>query len=250
VNKGDPSGGGPKAPLRELFLALQDDLRARLEGSRRAISHPTAKGDASELDWLRMLQQLPSRYQPAKAFVLDAEGELSDQIDVVIYDRQYSPLLFERAGTCYIPAESVYAVFEVRQELSAANIAYTGGKAASVRRLTRTSAPISWAAGTLAPRVPSDILAGILCLESSWRPALGEPMTESLAKLDGESRLDLGCALNAGAFEIRYQVDSGPLIDISPPETALIFFFLRLLQRLQETPTVTALDLREYGKAL
>lgn len=36
----------------------------------------------------------------------------------MIYDRRYSPFLFNQSGAVFIPAESVYAVFEVKQELS------------------------------------------------------------------------------------------------------------------------------------
>jgi hypothetical protein len=73
---------------------------------------------------------LPERYFVDNAFVLDCEGKLSDQIDVVIYDRQYSPFLFNQNFVKYIPAESVYAVFEVRQEIDLGNLKYAGGKVA------------------------------------------------------------------------------------------------------------------------
>jgi hypothetical protein len=39
-------------------------------------------------------------------------------------------------------------------------------------------------------------------------------------------------------------------LDLSAPDTALIFFFLRLLERLQGLGTVPAMDLRRYGKVL
>ena len=39
-------------------------------------------------------------------------------------------------------------------------------------------------------------------------------------------------------------------LDLSTADSALIFFFLRLLGRLQSLGTVPAMDLREYGRAL
>ena len=96
-----------------------------------------------------MNDHLPHRYQADRAFVIDSHGECSEQIDVVIYDRQYSPFLYNQANQRYIPAESVYAVLEVKQDLSREHRLYAGGKAASVRRLHRTSAPIPYAEGIL-----------------------------------------------------------------------------------------------------
>jgi hypothetical protein len=246
---GEDKEASTRVRVRDLFLALQAELLARLEGSRQVLTHPTTKGDAAELNWLEMLKHLPERYKAAKAFVLDADGQLSEQVDVVIYDRQYSPLLFNRDGARYVPAESVYAVFEVRQDLDRSVVEYAGQKAASVRRLRRTSVPIMTAGGVLQPKEPFRILAGVLCLGSRWSPPLGDPLVDALTALSEEAKLDLGCVLNAGSFEAMYG-DGRPTLDRSEPETALVFFFLRLLQRLQEAGTVTALDLREYSKEL
>jgi hypothetical protein len=62
---------------------------------------------------------LPKRYQVATAHVVDSEGNFSDQIDVVVFDRQYSPFIFSYQGQTIIPAESVYGVFEAKQTLNA-----------------------------------------------------------------------------------------------------------------------------------
>ena len=90
--------------LKELFLSLQTQLQARMVTNREFVHHPSAKGAASEQAWLAMLNAyLPQRYRADSAFVIDCEGELSDQIDIVIYDRQYSPLLFHQDGVLYVP---------------------------------------------------------------------------------------------------------------------------------------------------
>ena len=92
------------------------------------------------LAWLDLLQSyLPQRYQAATAHVVDCEGKLSDQIDVVVFDRQYSPFIFKYEGQTIVPAESVYAAFEAKQTVNAALVQYAQDKVASVRRLRRTS---------------------------------------------------------------------------------------------------------------
>ena len=46
---------------------------------------------------------LAPRYQAATAHVVDSEGNFSDQIDVVVFDRQYSPFIFTFEGQKIIP---------------------------------------------------------------------------------------------------------------------------------------------------
>jgi len=100
--------------LRQILRHHQEHLLAGLEKSRAIFENAEAKGDASEFEWLTVVGNfLPQRYQATAAFVLDSEGNHSDFIDVVIHDRHYCPLLFEQGGQKYIPAESVYAAFEV-----------------------------------------------------------------------------------------------------------------------------------------
>jgi hypothetical protein len=238
-----------KINLRQVFMELQSQMISRLSTDGAAIRHPTTKGDASELNWIDMLSRyLPERYQVNKAFILDYEGTLSEQIDVVIYDRQYSPFLFNQDGAIYVPSESVYAVFEVKPNLSKEVIKYAGHKAMSVRKLKRTSIKIPHAGGQYQPKKPFDIIAGILTLKSDWKPALGSSLLSVCETLSNLEKIDLGCCLRCGGFNLRY----GTTVKIqkSEKDDALIFFFLRLLERLQRLGTVAAMDISQYAKAL
>ena len=163
--------------LRQLLAGLHDDIQRRLEIARKSFAHPGTKGDASENVWLELLNTyMPERYQAAKAHVVDSNGAFSDQIDVVVYDRQYSPFIFRYEEQTIIPAESVYAVFEAKQTLNAEHVKYGREKVATVRRLHRTSLPIPHAGGTYPPKPLIPIFGGLLTLESDWQPALGKPL--------------------------------------------------------------------------
>lgn len=236
--------------LRDRFLLLQQSLASAL-ALDRSIHHGAEMGAAFEKGWRDMLAAyLPKRYCVASAFVIDSQGRQSQQLDLVIHDRQYSPFLFNQHDKLYIPAESVYAVFEVKQRLERATIRDAGKKAASVRNLYRTSVPIPTAGRVEEPKPPKPILAGLLCFESRWSPRFGSPLIESLGDLSVSERLDLVCALTHGSFEAHYSESAPPRLDLSAPATALIFFFLRLLERLQKVATVTAMDIREYARVL
>lgn len=233
--------------LKDILDGLQARLEGELRGTRAAIAHPTARGDASEEDWLKVLKNhLPYRYQADRAFVIDAEGNCSDYIDIVVYDRQYSPLLYNQANQRYIAAESVYAVFEVKQDLNREHVQYAGDKAASVRRLRRTSARIPYAAGSYEPRPLPPILAGIIAYKSLWEPPFGPPLKEALQSLPPEGQLNLGCALVNGVFEAIYPEGGDIQITIIEGPHFLVQFLMRLLKNLQELATAPAIDYDAY----
>lgn len=235
-----------KVNIREIFLGLQGQMRSKLSLNKKILTHPISKGDASELEWVDMLgSYLPRRYQVEKAFVIDYEGTYSEQIDIVIFDRHYSPFLLKQNGAIYVPAESVYAVIEVKPTLNPENIRYAGKKAFSVRRLKRTSAPIVHAGGTINDtKKPFEILAGLLTLDGSC----SKGVENEIKKLPEKQRINFGCSLESGAFIVRYNDELA--FEKSEKTDGLIFFFLKLLSALQSLGTVPAMDIETYIKQL
>src|SRR5882724_6165341 len=185
--------------LPVLLAGLHDDIQNRLATARKAFGHPGTKGNASEHVWQELLQPyLPRRYKSETAHVVDSQGKFSEQIDVVVFDRQYSPFIFRYEDQTIIPAESVYAVFEAKQAINAEQVAYAQKKVESVRRLHRTSLPIPHAGGVYPPKPLTHIMGGLLTFESDWNPPLGEPLTIALAEGSPDGRLDIGCVAAHG----------------------------------------------------
>ena len=115
--------------LPDILTAIHDDIERQLAAARKSIVHPGSKGAASERLWLELFEKyLPRRYRAASAHIVDSLGAVSDQIDVVVFDRQYSPLMLELGGQTIVPAECVYAVFEVKQEINRETIALRFGE--------------------------------------------------------------------------------------------------------------------------
>lgn len=232
--------------LTQLLAGLHDDIEQRLATARKSFGHAPTKGDASETVWLDLLSTyLPQRYQVATAHVVDSEGNFSDQIDIVVFDRQYSPFIFTFEGQKIIPAESVYGVFEAKQTLNADLARYAREKCASVRNLHRTSLPIPYAGGVYDAKQPMPILGGVLAFESDWKPPLGDALLKVLSNGDAASRLDIGCVASHGIFfrtNGKYTV-----VAEKKPATA---FLLELIARLQELATVPMIDVRAYARWL
>ena len=234
--------------LSQLLSGLHDDIQQRLEICRRTLSHPGTKGDASESVWLQLLTAyLPTRYQAAKAHVVDSLGVFSDQIDVVVFDRQYSPFIFRFQDQTIVPAESVYAVFEAKQSINADEVAYAHQKVASVRKLHRTSLPIPYAGGIYPAKPLIPILGGILSFESDWNPALGSALLTALAASQPDDRLDFGCVAAHGYLAFNKATQSHDVFNGGKPATSFLF---RLISDLQFSGTVPMIDVQAYAQWL
>ena len=231
--------------LPKLLGALHASIEGDLRRAREALAHPTEKGDASESVWLELLNKhLPRRYEARKAHIVDSRGVFSEQIDVVVHDRQYSPLVFTFKDSFVVTAESVYAIFEAKQDMTAEHVAYAQRKAMSVRKLHRTSMPVPTVDGLKAPKEPGPILAGLLTLSCTWTPPLGGTMLQHLQAELTDGRLDLGCIADAGLFLFDVVGESHQLLPASCAATRFVF---ELIARLQELATVPMLDIRAYG---
>lgn len=244
--------------LTGAFFRRQAELTVAL-GLGDIAAHPGTKGDDTELKWRDMLEAfLPRRYGVSKAFVVDSKGKRSDQIDVVIHDRHFSPLLFDVGGACFIPAESVYAAFEVKQQVDKGNMEYAADKIATVRSLHRTTAPVPHAGGMFDPIKPRRIIGGLLARRSEWSPPFGDPFETCLQDLDGRTGddvpwgLDIGCAVGDGGFMVTRDKDTHALteVDHSESDVALIYFVMRLLRQLQSVGSAPAIDYDAYLRSV
>jgi hypothetical protein len=87
-------------------------------------------------------------------------------------------------------------------------------------------------------------LAGLLAASSVWSAeTFPDNVVAALKSLPASQRIDLGCSLEHGAFE-------QTSLRISEPSEALIFFMLRLLDRLRALGTAPTADFMEYGRSL
>jgi len=233
--------------LREAFGAEQAVLKVQLELSGKSITHDGVMGDVNEQYFIQVLRKyLPRRYEVDQGIVIDSNGATSDQIDVIIFDHQYTPTLLDQHAHRFIPAEAVYCVLEVKPTISKQYLEYAADKAHSVRILERTSVPIPHAGGEYPPKPLFPIIAGIVATSVDWVEGLGgESFSANLAALNGTRLLDCGLALSDRAFD----TFGGNLV-VTCTDGSLVAFLFRLLQRLQSLGTVPAIDWNRYASVL
>ena len=230
--------------LPRLMQALHERVEQDLKTTREALAHPSAKGDSSEAVWTTLFKKyLPQRYAVAKATIVDSNGQFSDQIDVVLFDRQYTPLIFEHQSEMIVPAEAVYALFEAKQDIRPRYVRYAQQKVSTVRRLHRTSVPVQTIDGARTAK-PQPILAGFLAFESDWKIAtIDKYLSPILAADQKEGRLDLGCIAAYGTFGC----EGANCVSPAPHDKATTCFLLELITRLQRMGTAPAIDMAAYA---
>ncbi len=257
--------------VAELFAGVQKEFVTKLQNIRNSTDHSVLKGSALEEAWKGWLSTyLPHRHCVDKAQIIDSNGAKSEEIDLVIYDRQYTPFILHRDSSKYIPAEAVYAVFEVKTDLQG-ELLYVAKKIASVRRLLRTSVEIVDRGISKPPRPLSKILGGILASVSTWKR--DATLVKNLKKISEVSTLgtiDIGCAADQYSFYVRYEADEPVTggspqdqilgyyqsrryrdIVISKPSQSMVAFFLQLSRCLQqEIGTVAAIDFEAYADSM
>ncbi|NYF91511.1 hypothetical protein RBB79_17860 [Tunturiibacter empetritectus] len=235
-----------KWSLPKLMKGLHERVAQDLKTARETLGHPVALGDGSQAVWLSLFETyLPERYRAMTATVVDSRGKFSEQIDVVIYDRQYSPLIFTHKNETVIPAEAVYAVFESKQEITGSYIKYAQKKIASVRNLQRTSVAIQTIDG---PRKKAlqPILGGFLAFDCRWKKPIDKTLSRALTADQSDGRLDLGCIATYGTFGC---TAAGCLVS-EPHDKAATSFLLAFITQLQACGTVPAIDMQAYARWL
>jgi uncharacterized protein DUF6602 len=234
--------------LRESLAQVERQFLLKLDAKFSTITHDPTLGDAVEDSWINLLKAyLPKRYCANKAFAIDHKGRTTQQIDCLIYDAHFTPALFGEEKHLYVPAEAIYAAFEIKPAVTAEHLKYAAEKGESVRRLTRTSAAITWGPGRKRRKRLFPVLTGLLAMRADWGDGLGATFRKRFDELKGDRALD--CVLTArNGFCDRFGPRRRPTIACG--EGTLIRGLFRLLSELREKATVPAIDWDAYEDVL
>ena len=141
-----------------------------------------------------------------------------------------------RNGEKYVTAESVYAVFEVKQDANKDHIEYANAKIQSVLDLKRTSRGMISAGASVPARSLTPIIGGLLATRSESKP---ETIEKSMFSCPN---VDIVCAAEDGTFH-KHEGE----VQASNGDEAIFSFFYLLLDELFKLGTVAAIDIRDYA---
>jgi hypothetical protein len=107
--------------IQDAFKSIEARLKADLSEARASLSHALSKGAANEEAAKILLRsRLPRNLDISTGFLIDCDGNISKQLDIIIHDAAKTPILYELAEVRIIPVECAYAVIEVKTDLTSA----------------------------------------------------------------------------------------------------------------------------------
>lgn len=105
--------------IEEISRIYEAALSAELSLARATFDHAGQKGYSLEQAIRAMLQRfLPAKIAVTDGVIVDSDGFISSQLDVILYDRAHAQLFYGNGGTSVVPAEFVFAVGEVKATLT------------------------------------------------------------------------------------------------------------------------------------
>lgn len=232
-----------KIDLDELYIGVHSMMKATLTANRAFIKHSTSKGNVTEEEWRVFLSRhLPSRFTISQGIIIDSEGSLSKQIDIIIHDSFTTPFLYKTDNFSYVPIESVYAVFEVKQDINKTNLRDAISKIKSVRELKTR-----FVDEDLQPIEKCRIIGGLLATTSS---AKAQEIKLSMSEAPYNNMLDCVCAIDGDSFTVKEDCLTerdwkDNCLQQLPPNKALYVFVFYLLHFLQQCHAMSV-DLNAY----
>ncbi|WP_210529878.1 DUF6602 domain-containing protein [Rubellimicrobium arenae] len=128
------------ANLEEIFEARSNILRAQLLAIRSAFHHAGLKGTSVEQAVADVLREiLPDNIGITSGIAIDSQRNTSRQLDIILYDKARTPMLFSIGGQSLVPIECVFFVIEVKTKLTKAEYDSCVQSCKSVKELCRTA---------------------------------------------------------------------------------------------------------------
>lgn len=123
--------------LSEFRFAFSDTAtRIFYDSERMAIRHPREYGSYREAIVRRFVRGfIPDRLGIGSGFIVTSQGSVSTQCDLVIYDKQSTPLLESDERQRFFPVESVCAVGEVKSVVGKSDLRQALRKLSDIKRL-------------------------------------------------------------------------------------------------------------------
>lgn len=78
--------------------------------------HGGLTGDYREQTWIKLFRSIiPKKFSMAQGvIIIDSDGRISNEVDIAVYDEQYTPYVFQYNTLKFIPIEAVAVVIECK----------------------------------------------------------------------------------------------------------------------------------------
>lgn len=151
-------------------------------------NHPPTIGGFREEIWKQLFEQIiPKKYVIEQSvFLMDSAGNISDEVDLAIFDEVYTPYIFRNGRIKFIPIEAVAAVVQCKSTNVASKNA--GTDEYSLKSWCQSIDSLK-TSGDSITRMAPDIIIGAATTQKGTRPlkvfcALKEPPQALMDEFD------------------------------------------------------------------
>lgn len=102
--------------IKSNYLQMEKEIVTQL--NYLVNNHPLTSGTNREEIWRNFFERIvPKKFSIARSvFIIDSNGECSKEVDLAIYDEDYTPYIFNYGVIKFIPIEAVAAVIQCKSE--------------------------------------------------------------------------------------------------------------------------------------
>lgn len=99
--------------IKNNYKKMEKEIVAQLN---YVTDHATTLGANREYIWKEFFERIiPKKFNIDRSvFIMDSKGNISKEVDLAIYDEQYTPYIFKYGAIKFIPVEAVAAVIECK----------------------------------------------------------------------------------------------------------------------------------------
>ncbi|MYB95192.1 hypothetical protein F4054_04455 [Candidatus Poribacteria bacterium] len=123
---------------RRALSSAQNKLNAAIDPIRNLVPHSGEIGTLIEQQFrYQLVEVLPEKIGVSHGFVMDSNGGISKQMDLILYDRLNTPRIFASDGAQIFPVEATYACGEIKTYLDSDKLKDSFEKCSSYKNLCR-----------------------------------------------------------------------------------------------------------------
>ena len=123
---------------RRALSSAQNKLNAAINPIRNLVAHSGEIGTLIEQQFRsQLVEVLPEKIGVSHGFVMDSNGGISKQMDIILYDRLNTPRIFASDGAQIFPVETTYACGEIKTKLNLKELRDSFEKCLSYKSLCR-----------------------------------------------------------------------------------------------------------------
>lgn len=245
--------------LEETISSIASKMRIDFENLRQIV-HNESKGRAREIVMKHFLKEyIPPALGVESGEIISSNGDVSKQMDIVIFDKLHCPIFIREDEVHIFPIESVFAVIEVKSHLNSSELKDCIEKIKSVKELSKEAYVKQNGAiihttnlyGKEFEYFPA--LGFVFAFDSIKIDTLRQKLDEinSEKSIELEHRVDSICILNKGI--ISNSTKNGKISHTPEPESklvsietknSLLLFYVLLMAVLNQTwmPPVRILE--------